>query len=188
MKRIILLITGISLLTFNACKKHDDHDHDDHKHDHDNHLVTTVELKFIDATAGDTLFFEWSQPAGPGTAITVDTINLKPGKTYQCSVELYDKSKTPAHDLTHEIEEAANEHRFIYTSNTTRLSTQITDFDTQNPPMELGLKFNAITTETGPVNGTLKAILRHYTSSSPKSGGLANGSTDVDVSFPIIVE
>jgi hypothetical protein len=186
MKRIILFITGISLLTFNACKKHDDHDHDDHNHD--NELITTVELKFIDATAGDTLSFEWSQPAGLGTAITVDTINLKPGKTYQCSVELYDKSKTPANDLTLEIEEAANEHRFIYTSSTTRLSTQITDFDTQNPPMELGLKFNAITTATGPVNGTLKAILRHYTSSSPKSGGLANGSIDVDVSFPVTVE
>lgn len=185
MKKTLLALIAISFITINACKKHDD-DHDDH--DHENELITSVELSFVDTLTNDTFTFEWDQPGGPGTAVSIDTIMLKPGKIYKAMVEFYDKSKTPIHDVTHKIEEAANEHRVVYTSSTERFSTKITDKDTQVPPMELGLTFDATTSIEGDEKGTLRVVLRHYTTNSPKAGGINNGTSDIDVTFPLMVK
>ncbi len=187
MKKLAIIFGLITLVSLGACKKHDDHDHDDN-HDHENELITSVKLHFIDSITNDTFSFAWRQPAGPGTAISIDTIKLVPGKAYTGLVEFWDESKNPIENITEEIKSAANEHRVVYTSTTTRIQTAITDVDSNIPPIELGLKFSAITNATGSETGIYQVVLRHYTSSSPKTGGLQNGSSDADVSFPIVIK
>ncbi len=186
MKKLSIILGLITLVAFNACKKHDDHDHDDH--DHDNELITTIKLHYVEVGTSDTLSFAWRQPAGPGTAVTVDTIKLQPGKTYNGMVEFLDESKSPVVNVTNEIKATANEHRVVYASTTTRVQTQITDFDTHTPPIELGLTWNVSTNANGAESGNYQVILRHYTSASPKTGGIQNGSSDADVIFPILVK
>jgi len=182
-KTLILLATA-SLLIFNACKKHDDdHKHDDH--DHDNELITTVRLQFVDSLSKDTFNYTWSQPKGPGSAVSIDTIGLEADRVYLASVDLLDKSKNPAVSVSEAILADANSHRFIYTSSLAGTQIRILDFDQQVPAMELGLKFRFFAANTGTGNFICK--LRHYTASSPKSGGLANGSTDIEVEFPIVL-
>lgn len=185
MKKFAIIFGLISLMAVNACKKHD-HDHDDH--DHENELITSIKLHFIETGSSDTLSFAWRQPAGPGTAITIDTIKLAPGKTYAGLIEFLDESKNPVVDVTSEIRKTANEHRVVDTSSTTRVQTTITDVDSNTPPIELGLKFNAVTSATGAETGNYQVVLRHYTSSSPKTGGIQNGSSDADVTFPIVIK
>jgi len=185
MKKFVIILGLITLVTVSACKKHDDHDDD---HDHENELITSVKLHFIDTVTNDTLSFAWRQPAGPGTAISIDTIKLLSGKTYNGLVEFWDESENPIKNITEEIQNASKEHRVVYTSSTQRIQTNITDVDANIPPIELGLKFNVVTTTTGAEVGTYQVVLRHYNSSSPKSGGLQNGSSDADVSFPIVIK
>ncbi len=186
MKKFTIIFGFITLLALNACKKHDDHE--DQNHDHENELITTVKLHFIESGSNDTLSFSWRQPAGPGTAITIDTIQLVAGKNYAGFIEFLDESKNPVVNVTAEIKETANEHRVVYTSTTTRVQTTITDVDTNVPAIELGLRFNVATTSMGAELGSYQVVLRHYTTSSPKTGGLQNGTTDAEVSFPLVIK
>jgi hypothetical protein len=101
------------------------------------------------------------------------------------SVDLLDKSKNPVVSVSEAVLADANSHRFIYTSSLAGTQIRILDFDQQVPAMELGLKFRFFAANTGTGNFICK--LRHYTASSPKSGGLANGSTDIEVEFPIVL-
>ena len=179
-----LLLAGIFMLGTTACSKHDDHD--DHDHDHENELITTVKLYVIETGTSDTVSYAWKQVGGPGTAIVVDSIGLKQGKVYEVLTEVLDESKTPAKNITTEIRNAANFHRFVYTSNISSLLLQVLDFDTQSPAMELGLKFR-ITSPDVMGSGNLKCVLKHYTSSDPKTNGINAGSTDIEVQFPLVV-
>jgi hypothetical protein len=181
------LLAGIFMLGTTACSKHDDHDdHDDHNHDHENELITTVRLHLIETGTTDTVSYAWKQVGGPGTAIVVDSMVLKQGKVYEAFTEVLDESKTPVKNITIEIGNAANFHRFIYTSTISSLILQVLDFDTQTPPMELGLKFR-ITTPDVMESGNLKCVLKHYTSSDPKTNGINAGSSDIEVQFPLFV-
>ena len=180
-----LLLAGIFMLGTTACSKHDD-DHDDHDHDHENELITTVKLHVVETGTTDTLSYAWKQVGGPGTAIVVDSIGLKQGKVYEVLTEVLDESKTPASNKTEEIRKDGHCHRFIYTSTLSSLLLQILDFDTQNPAMELGLKFR-ITAPDVMGSGNLKCVLKHYTTSDPKTKGINAGSTDIEVQFPLVV-
>jgi hypothetical protein len=179
-----LLFAFLFMLGITACSKHDDHN--DHDHDHENELITTVKLHVIETGTSDTVSYVWQQVGGPGTAIMVDSMLLKQGKIYEVFTEVLDESKTPANNVTEAIRMDANSHRFVYTSNISSLLLQVLDFDTQNPAMELGLKFR-ITTPDVMGSGNLKCILKHYTSSEPKTKGVHTGSTDIEVQFPLFV-
>ncbi len=178
----IIWSSFIIILTFTACKKQESTDHD---HSDENELITTLAIHFTDTATGDTFSYAWRQPAGVGTAITVDTIRLKAGKSYLAQVQVLDESKKPAVDLSAEIASLANEHRFFYSSVNSALQVIILDYDSQTPPMELGLKFRLNSLSANPWLGTFGVKLKHYPSSSPKTGGEANGTTDIEVSFPM---
>ena len=182
--KYLILFFSMVVLVFSACKKHDDED--DHSHD-ENELITTVAIMFVDTVANDTLSFKWQQLGGPGTAITVDTIKLLANKNYVAFTSVLDESKTPVFNVSDEIKQDANNHRFVYTSSTVNLTTKILDMDTNVPALELGLIFSAATTNPIPSIGKFNLELKHYTSSSPKTGGLANGSSDISVEFPLLI-
>jgi hypothetical protein len=181
---LTLLLAGYFMLGITACSKHDEHD--DHDHDHENELITTVKLYVIETGTSDTVSYAWKQVGGPGTAIVVDSMLLKQGKIYEVFTEVLDESKTPANNITEAIRKDANSHRFVYTSNISSLLLHVLDFDTQSPAMELGLKFR-ITSPDVMGSGNLKCVLKHYTSSEPKTKGVNTGSTDIEVQFPLFV-
>ncbi len=182
-----LIITLVSVIFFTAtsCKKLIN---SDKTPDEENELITTVSLLFIDALNSDTLKFDWSQPGGPGSGIAIDTIVLKPNVNYIATISILDESKNPTFNVSGEIKSDANSHRFIYTPTNANLSIKILDFDTHTPPIELGLSFEAITLGVSQSIGNFNVVLKHYTESAPKTGGLANGSTDIEVDFPLVIE
>jgi len=184
-KRYHLFILGICIASstlFTSCED----DHDDHDHDHENELITTARLTFTNTVNNKERTFKWSQPAGPGTAITADTISLPIDSTFNVSVVLLDESKSSAFDATPEIRKYGNEHQFFYTSGTGRLVISNRDNDSKNMP--LGLAFTAQTSTNGSVLGTLRCVLKHYTSAAPKSIDPQAGSTDMDVTFPVKIQ
>ncbi len=184
MKNSLIGFSVLYILFFSACKKQEQNQTDPAE---ENELITAVKLTFIDSLSTDTVRCKWSQKGGPGTLISVDTIHLKADKTYKGFLEIYDESKIPVYDLTPEIKFLQNEHRFVYSNTSQGLSIQIADFDAHVPPIELGLIFRAITTSNVVNAGNFRIMLKHYTASSPKTTGINAGSTDMDVSFPMII-
>ncbi len=180
-KNILVLFAALAMISFNACK---DDDKDDN-HDDENELITTAKITFTHSVSGTTKTFGWSQPGGPGTTITVDTIRLHPDSLYQAAITILDESKNPVSDVTEEIKELQDDHQFFYTSGTGRLTISNLDKDSKNLP--LGLHFSAQTSTNGNANGTLKVVLKHYTTAAPKSTDPQVGSTDLDITFPVIV-
>lgn len=184
-KSIVYFLLISAFIQITACKKQVSSTNEPQN---ENELISTVRLNFIDTATNDTLQFTWQQMGGPGTAIAVDSVSLKPNTSYQGYIEILDETKSPVFVVSDEIKVEANAHLFKYISSTTRLQVSNTDSDFHVPPIELGLQFLARTNSDGNINGTLEVLLRHYTPESPKALSLENGTSDMDVIFPLKVE
>ena len=157
----------------------------------DNELITTVKLEFkpITNTTLPTKSFFWKDTQGDGVMDSVDPIELDKNTTYEMKVSLLDETKKPVFDISKEVEEEGDVHLFVFKSNPlSLLSVQIKDLDKKGMPIGLlsevksqfvagSGKFNVILKHQPPVNG--KAV---------KTGNEEGGSTDVDVTFPVIVK
>lgn len=175
LSKYFLLFMAVTTFIFSACHKDD--------HDDEEELITTVSLKFTSA-AGAILTYAWRDLDGEGgNAPVIPNIVLTANTTYTVEMELLNESVNPADDITAEIQEESNDHLFIYNVNTTGLSIVITDKDGNN--RDLGLKSTWTTGDQA--NGNINIVLKHNpdkTASNPA----ATGSTDIDVTFPVVIE
>lgn len=189
--RLALSALALAVLTFSSCAKKDAAN-PQNPGAGDQEVITTVELHFTNA-ADTTQHFhaKWEDLDGDGSGVaTIDSIRLVANTTYNVEVELKDKTKTPVKDVTHHIEDEANEHRFHYTftatSGTPSATTTILDFDTKTPPQELGLKTRvAVGANTG--LATYNVMLRHFGTGTTKSADPTAGEEDVNITFPVRV-
>jgi hypothetical protein len=174
-----LMLLGIGVV-MSGCKKEDAAPEDE------NELITTVQLKFTDGTNVQT--FQWRDIDGDGGAApTIQNIALKANKTYKLDVSLLDESKTPAEDITAEVQEESDEHLLVFTPSPAALMTYTYgDKDAKNLP--IGITGSLKTAAAG--TGTLQVVLRHQppvNGVAQKNGTATPGSTDVDVTFNVTV-
>ncbi|GAB3328475.1 hypothetical protein GCM10027299_30820 [Larkinella ripae] len=151
----------------------------------ENELITTVNLKFTEQGTTTTQTFSYRDADGDGgqAPTKFDKITLKPNKTYDLAVELLDESKTPADNISNEVQQESDEHLFVFTVNPTTLATYTYgDKDVNNLP--IGLKGTLKTTAAG--TGKLRVQLRHQSNS--KNGTAAPGSDDVNLEFDLTVQ
>jgi hypothetical protein len=137
---------------------------------------------------------------------------LKKNSIYLSEITVLDKTKNPVDDLTEEVKSRSNLHLFFYQPLQTtgdqiipfsppdvypapiptplpampvlNLTVHITDYDTNNPPLPLGIESQMAT--GGISSGWLRVVLRHQPIS--KDGTFAPGSSDVDVGFSILIQ
>jgi hypothetical protein len=180
MKKIFCyaLILGISL---SGCKK------DEPEPKQDNEFISTMKLTFTEGT--NKLVYSIKDLDGDGgKAPVIDVIKLSPNKTYTLTTEFLDETKSPAVNLTSEIEAESAEHLVVFESNSASiLSVTRTDKDSRG--FEVGLKASAKTTSAA--NGTLKVVLRHQpeVGGKPTKNGTASvGSTDFEGAFTVEVK
>lgn len=157
--------------------------------DEENELVTTVLLNFTEAGTSTTTTFTFRDVDGDGgnPPTLFDQVILKPNTSYALAVEVLDESKTPASDITEEIEEEADEHLFVFTSNPASLLTY-TYGDTDSKNLPLGLVGTVRTGAAGV--GTFKVQLRHQPAingMAVKDGTAGPGSDDVNLDFSVEV-
>ena len=86
--------------------------------------------------------------------------------------------------MTEEVEAESDEHLGVWTTDTNYLKVTITDFDTNNPPLPLGL--NTLLEVKGPIVTTMRFTLKHQP--GIKNGDPNLGETDVEVVFPVVIE
>lgn len=183
--RISLAMSIIALLLFSSCKK-------DEKTVSPpvpgNEFMTTVKIRLQNTTnANDTLWAIWKDVSAgvnpPDTSQAV--INIKKSSTYKASVYFFDDTKNPAEEITPEIRERANYHSYWFFASgaiKNKLTITATDYDTNNPPLHIGLLDDFTTADTI-CSGRLEGVLRHQPNS--KNGTFAPGSTDSDVFFTL---
>lgn len=153
----------------------------------ENELITTVKLNFTEGT--NTKTFVWKDIDGEGGKNPViDKISLKPNTSYTLKVEFLDESKTPADNITTEVNEESDEHLLIFTASPTGLASYTyNDKDSNNLPV--GLSGTLKTNVSG--TGMLKVQLRHQppiNGKNTKDGTATPGSDDANVDFSLSVE
>lgn len=155
-------------------------------------LITTLLLTLTDTSApytSHTFIFRDIDGDG-GEPASTDTIKINANTVYNASLLLLDERNFPADTSTNEIKELNTEHQFFYQSLPDSVITNFKylDFDDNGKP--LGNRFSCKTNNTA--NGTLRITLRHQ----PNKDGAnvmnnditnADGETDIEVEFPVIV-
>ena len=177
----LLAILFISVCTFTACSDDDD----DHDHDSEEELITTV--KYTLTNGSDVVTLTYSDPDGEGGndgTYSPSEPSLTANTTYTGVVQLLNETESPAEDITKEVKEEGDEHEFFYTSNVSGLAITKTDLDDNNNP--LGIETSVTTGEAG--SGTLTIVLKHEPTKPNTGSEDAGGSTDVEVTFDIVIE
>lgn len=178
-----LLLFGASALLLSSCKKEDEEENEEE-------VITTMQLTFVPVGGGATVTYKFDDPDGPGGgAPTKDQIILAPNKTYNVTVQLLNKTVTPAEDVTLEVAAEPQAHRFYYQPSGGTI--MVSGLNNDGAGIPLGI--TSIWTTGAASTGTMKVVLRHYAGNPPNkaAGDLVDNSkssTDIEVDFNTSVQ
>lgn len=176
----VLICISIGILS-NACTK-------DKMEANDEEVITTMKLTLTPANAGSgtPLVFQFDDPDGPGgMSPSIDQITLQPNTSYNVIVQLLNKTTTPAEDITKEVKEEADAHRFYYTPSAgSNITVSNLDTDTKGVPLGITSTWSTGTAATG----KMKVTLRHYPGTPPNKAlsdavDDPKSATDLEVEF-----
>ncbi len=166
-------------------------------------LITTVSLTFVPTSGEDPVRVSATDPDGEGVQdIMVEgPVRLKASKSYTLEVSLINglaDPTQPEYDVTEEVEEEADEHMFFFSWTNSLFISPIGDGNVDNRSDEVnyededanGLPLGIETFwTTGSVNaGELRIVLKHQPDLKSATSDSSIGETDVDITFPIIIE
>jgi hypothetical protein len=153
-----------------------------------NEFLTSVQLIATNASDGSdvqtAIITDTTIISNPPASIQNPVLNLKANSTYHVAVKFLDETKTPAGDVTTDIYDRRNYHLVCFDVSGANLTVTRTDLDTNNPPLQIGLKDDFATGAAS--TGTLNVQLRHQPNA--KNGDCAPGSSDADVTFTIKIK
>ncbi|MGB2470950.1 MAG: type 1 periplasmic binding fold superfamily protein [Flavobacteriaceae bacterium] len=190
-KQTFLLPLLILSLIFTGCS--DDDDHDDHSHPvNEEEVITTIEVTLSDGTNSYVLI--WEDLDGDGPDLPIITGATIPSNSYDAEIQLYNKTLDPTDDeyvVTTEILEEDVDHQFFFNaSNGLNVFNFVyADADVDGNP--IGQQF--IIEDVSGSGGDLNIVLLHEPNKNAvgvSDGDITNagGDTDIDITFPIIVQ
>jgi hypothetical protein len=180
-----LLLFGASALLLTSCKK------EKNEEENDEEVITTMQLTFVPVGVGTTVMYKYDDPDGPGGANpTKDQIVLAPNKSYNVTLQLLNKTVTPAADITTEVAAEAQAHRFYYIPSG---AGNITVSGLNNDAAGLPLGITSTWTTGAAATGKIRVVLRHYPGNPPNKAatddvGSSKSSTDIEVEFDTRVQ
>jgi hypothetical protein len=163
-----LLVATLALL-FSACEKGNGGEINEEE------IITTVQLTFV-PQGGATLTYKFEDLDGPGGAAPLaDPVILAANTTYAVTVQLLNKTVNPVQDITEEVAEEAQAHRFYYQPSA---GSNIAVSGLNNDAAGIPLGITSTWTTGAAATGTINVILRHY------PGNPANKATDDPADSP----
>lgn len=152
-------------------------------------LITTLTAIFVGGGQTITLTSRDADGDGPNAPVITINGNFVAETTYSGSVQFLNELVNPAENITEEIEEKDLEHQIFYQISNSLGNFTYSDFDTDGNP--LGLEFT-FTTGANPGTGFITITLRHLpnkNASGVSEGNITNagGSTDIEVTFPVVI-
>ena len=194
LKKVSLYLLALVAFGFASCES------EDPEKENDGEVITDVTLKFQELNAsnalvGSVLSFKASDPQGieVGKTPTIQSISLAKGKKYQMTIEVTNAIK--GEDITQEILTEAAAHQFFFLGqvfDSNFFSIQYADAG----GIALGLKTTVtVSSSTGTNNSNMRVVLRHELNksfpgaSNPNFANFAQagGETDLDLTFPVIL-
>jgi hypothetical protein len=194
LRKVSLYLVALLAFGFASCES------EDPEKENEGEVITDVTLNFQELNASNALVgsvftFKASDPQGieVGKTPTVQSITLTKGKKYQMTIEV--KNSIENEDITKEILEEAAEHQFFFLGqvfDSSFFSIQYADAG----GVALGLKtIVTVSSSTGTNNSNMRVVLRHDLNksfpgaSSPTFANFAQagGETDLDITFPVIL-
>jgi hypothetical protein len=194
LRKVSLYVVALLAFGFASCES------EDPEKENDGEVITDVTLNFQELNAsnalvGSVLSFKASDPQGieVGKTPTVQSITLTKGKKYQMTIEV--KNSIENEDITQEILTEAAAHQFFFLGqvfDSSFFSIQYADAG----GVALGLKtIVTVSSSTGTNNSNMRVVLRHDLNksfpgaSSPTFANFAQagGETDLDITFPVIL-
>ena len=194
LRKLPLYLFGVLAMGFASCES------DDPEPENDAEVITDVTLNFqeLDASGnpvGLITSFSASDPEGieVGATPTIETVSLTRGKTYRMTIEVY--NGIADEDITEEVLEEADEHQFFFLGSA--FSGNILTIAYDDPSGELiGLQ-NTLTVSSSPGtnNTSMQVVLRHdldksfpgATNPNFTNYVQAGGETDLDITFPVVL-
>ncbi len=185
-KRIIFSIAIFtSILLLASCKK------DQVEEPNEEELITTMRLTFVPVGAGSPVTYQFDDADGPGgLPATQDEIVLATSTTYDVTVQLLNKTVTPADDITGEVADEPGSHRFYYEPTNGTLVT-VNGFDTDAEGIPVGITSRWVTGAAS--MGNMTVTLRHYAGTPPGKeatdpSNSSKSSTDIEVVFDMKIQ
>ena len=194
LRKVSLYLVALLAFGFASCES------EDPEKENEGEVITDVTLNFQELNASNALVgsvftFKASDPQGieVGKTPTVQSITLTKGKKYQMTIEV--KNSIENEDITKEILEEAAAHQFFFLGqvfDSSFFSIQYADAG----GVALGLKtIVTVSSSTGTNNSNMRVVLRHDLNksfpgaSSPTFANFAQagGETDLDITFPVIL-
>lgn len=157
---------------------------------HEEELITTVEIVFNSNDGAAPLVWKYEDLDGDGGNEPVWSIDtLKTNTLYNGEIALWNKSETPAEELTGEILAEAQDHQFFFETSTDSVTVAYNDLDLDGNP--IGQQFTLQT--AGAASGTFTLILKHEPNKYADGVAqglveLAGGETDVEVVFALEIK
>ncbi len=186
----ILAIALVSIFTFSSCSDDDDKP----TPVVENEVITTVTAVYTPVGGGDKITLTYKDLDGDGKQDGLPVSGkFAQNKTYNGVVTFLNETVNPAVDITEEIKELGLEHQIFYqktgTINSISYADTASNFDSSGKPIGL----ESVFTTTGAASGSIKIILKHEPNKSALNvakGDITNaeGTTDVEVTFNIVVE
>jgi hypothetical protein len=194
LKKLPIYLFAALALGFASCESNDPEE------ENDGEVITDVTLSFQELNSsgspiGAITSFKASDPQGieVGSSPTIQTINLTKGKTYRMTIEVYNSIEDE--DITEEILEEADEHQFFFLG--TAFSGNIMTITYDDPSGErIGLRNKLVVSSSpGTNNAQMRVVLRHDLdknfpgASNPNFTNFvqAGGETDLDITFPVVI-
>lgn len=195
-KSILLYLLLLATFAFTSCQS------DDPKPENDGEVITDVILSFqeLDLSGNPTgaiTTFKASDPQGieVGSTPTIDNVTLTTGRIYQMRIEV--RNSIANTDITPEILKEADEHQFYFLG-TAFVGTNVLTYTYADPSGDLlGLVGKVMVARSpGFNNANMRIVLRHAldknfpgaTNPNFEDFIQAGGETDLDITFPLILE
>lgn len=153
-------------------------------------LITTLDLHFHSANDIEHKHFTFTDLDGDGGSapiIEADTLSID--SIYSVEIEVLNASGSPVEDITAEIQAESAAHQFFFRPSGANVTVAYADTDANGFPVGL----QSVWSMGGASNGTIVVTLRHQpdkTAAGVSDGDITNagGETDIEVTFPVVIE
>ncbi|MBP7821599.1 MAG: type 1 periplasmic binding fold superfamily protein [Saprospiraceae bacterium] len=153
-------------------------------------LITDVSMSFTDSTGQQYHLSYIDADGAGGNAPQIIGDTLFSNTNYAVSIAVTNSSTNPATDITQEIKNEGTQHQFFYLMDATNGATfTYNDADAGGNPIGIEAKFSA----SQPSNAQLRLVLRHTpnkSASGVSTGDITNagGETDIDITYPLVIQ
>lgn len=195
LQKLPIYLFAVLAMGFASCES------EDPVPENDAEVITDVTLTFqeIDAAGaavGSPFSATASDPEGieTGATPTIETVTLAKGKSYRMNITL--TNGIAEEDITAEVLEEADEHQFFFLGGA--FTSNILTISYDDPSGELiGLQTElGVSSSPGTNNTQMQIVLRHALDKSYPGATNPNfatyeqagGETDLDITFPIVIE